>query len=271
MNRPVRTAVSIVAILAILGSLGAAAYVMRLQRGAIPYSSPQPTQQVHATDLENLRHQRVFFGHQSVGENILDGLRALYVDHGQKPPAIVAVSGAEELRPMTGGYLAHSRIGQNGDPESKIAHFDQLIRSGVGAQTDVALMKLCYVDFQRTTDPQKLYNLYRTTMKGLERDFPEVSFVYTTVPLVSSDGYSSKYVNSLRTQFNSLLRAEANDKVVLDIAALETTDEGHSALTGDFYGFTYEAMRPEHTTDGGHLNTSGAQRVAGALVKRVGD
>lgn len=270
VNRPVRTAVSVVAILTILGSLGVAAYVIRLQRGAVPYSSPAPTQEFQSSDLDNLHHQRVFFGHQSVGENIIYGLRTLYADDGQQPPTILAISGADELNSMTGSYLAHSRIGQNGDPESKIAHFEQLIRSGVGAKTDAALMKLCYVDFRRTTDPQKLYGLYRATLTGLERDFPDVSFIYTTVPLVSSDSYSSSYVNSLRTQFNSLLRAEAKDKTILDIAALESTNEGGSTFTGDLYGFAYEAMRPEYTTDGGHLNITGAQRVARALVKRVG-
>ena len=48
-----------------------------------------------------------------------------------------------------GGFVRHAFIGENGKPLLKIQDFDARMRSGIGEQVDVAMMKLCYVDITR--------------------------------------------------------------------------------------------------------------------------
>jgi hypothetical protein len=88
----------------------------------------------------------LFFGHQSVGRNILDGISSIYADKGVAPPTITEVRvGSDEAD----GFV-HAAIGKNGDPIGKLAAFDSLLRAGQAERTDVALMKLCYVDIRAT-------------------------------------------------------------------------------------------------------------------------
>src|SRR5882724_4594003 len=98
---------------------------------------------ITAGDLADVSRTRVFFGHQSVGMNVLDGVRGVYAAHGTAGPAI----GQDATQPgQDEGFINHAFIGVNEDPWLKIADFDARMRAGAGHQADVALMKLCYVD-----------------------------------------------------------------------------------------------------------------------------
>ena len=250
-----------------LAASAAMAQLWRLRRGAVAYLPPGPAPVSAEADLAGLRRERVFFGHQSVGANILDGVRQLYGD--SEPPDMTSITTVGDLHGAGAGFIADARIGENGAPATKIAAFDALLRAGVGDRVDVALMKLCYVDFGPRADPREVFTRYSRTMAALERDYPAVSFVYTTAPLVSGEGPRSRYSNSVRTQFNSLVRAQPPGARLLDLAALEASGPDGRIEPGTVCGFTYESMRPEYTSDGGHLNPDGARRLARAFVARV--
>lgn len=251
---------------AVVGLLAVAGGYLGLRQRAVDYAAPEHAPTPKPQDLQTFRNTRIYFGHQSVGENILVGLESLYRDAGDLPPSVQAVTSVGQVQ-EGGGHLVHSLIGENGMPDTKMTAFAAMMRSGMADRVDVALMKLCYVDFGRRTDPREVFDHYRTTMADLEREFPQVRFVYSTVPLTTTDDY----VNNLRTQFNSLVRMELKDKVILDIAEVESRSANGSRATASTFGFPYERLQPAYASDGAHLNTDGAKRVAASLVASVAE
>src|SRR5882724_12988489 len=82
-------------------------------------------------DLQRLSHERVYFGHQSVGANILQGVKEL--------------SGATGV-PV---FIKDEFVPENGDPKRKLESFKKSV--GAGSRYDVALVKFCYVDIDADT------------------------------------------------------------------------------------------------------------------------
>lgn len=223
-------------------------------------------------DLELVAQSKVFFAHQSVGSNILDGLPRLY---GERAVAAPAVNQGTSIAP---GFT-HINVGVNGDPLGKIEAFDEAIRSGVGEDIDVAILKLCYVDIQADADVEQVFSAYRDTFAALQRDYPDVVFVPATVPVTAErridqkvrallgrqDGLGPEQ-NEARYRFNSLIRAEyAASGRLFDIAAIEsTTPDGRRVSTGG--PATTEALHRGYASDPGHLNTDGGTIAAEALA-----
>ena len=102
---------------------------------------------ISTDQLRAARSRSIVFGHQSVGANILDGVRTVYRVADMAPPA--TLQWANSL-PSRGGWIADAAIGTNGDPSSKIAAFEARLTSTTGSP-DFALMKLCYVDITTGT------------------------------------------------------------------------------------------------------------------------
>ncbi len=204
--------------------------------------------------------QKVVFGHQSVGGNILDGLSAL----ASATPAKYAVDMVDAPTELPNGGIAQFAVGDNGDPAGKIADYNTKMRTwlGGGSAYTASMMKLCFVDFDDTTDVTTLFNTYRDTMAQLEADYPAHRFIYTTAPLMTD--YSAT-----RAQYNDLVRnyCSTNNKALFDIAAIESHDPSGNAVGGD-----QPRMYSAYSSDGGHLNSTGARRVARAywwLMARV--
>lgn len=175
-----------------------------------PYLRPTPAHEV----LENVTAARVFFAHQSVGMNILDGVRAVYQSQHLPTPHFVDVAAAG-----SDDNLLHTRIGTNGDPFGKIREFDTVVRTGLSAQVDVAILKLCYADVRVGTDVQGVLIAYIDTLAALQRDYPATAFVAVTVPLTvkrSPRGAVKGWLgrgdrlgpehNTAREEFNARLR-----------------------------------------------------------------
>ncbi len=227
---------------------------------------------------------KVFFGHQSVGANIISGLPTVYDGTNAQ------VNIVESRAVLTDGepVLQHSTIGTNGDPASKIADFDALMRSGIGDTVDVALMKLCYVDFNESTDPEQIFASYVSTMQALEKTYPDVTFIYTTVPLTVDPGWvsavkstvkvwlgradSTTPANQVRERYNALIRERYGDTGRLyDIAAGEASLGDGDFNARDRDGTTYLVMNPDLAADDGeHLNEQGSRQLAGQFVQVVG-
>src|SRR5215471_601628 len=105
-----------------------------------PDSATDPTL---GGELLRLGRRRVFFGHQSVGMNLLDGVREL----AERAPAAgirVVETGPVGLAP---GTLAHAFLPENGDPMLKLKNFETALAAGGPHAADVAILKFCYVDF----------------------------------------------------------------------------------------------------------------------------
>jgi hypothetical protein len=234
---------------------------------------------ITADDLTRVSRTKVFFGHQSVGMNVLDGVAGVYGAHGMTAPAIEQ----DGTRPdQDGGFIDHAFIGENEKPWLKIQDFDAKMRSGIGRRGDVAMMKFCYVDITAGTDAGALFAMYRETMAALQRDFPEVTLIYVTVPLTTeqellsklksliagSNGYGAAD-NTARERLNALIRREYVGRHLFDLAAIESTAPGGSRAIGTYKGQRYYRLYSGYASDSGHLNDTGARVAATAWLKAI--
>jgi len=204
----------------------------------------------------------LFFGHQSVGQNVLDGISSVYTAKGVAAPTITEIRAGETAN---GGFV-HTAIGENGDPVGKFAAFDSMLRGGQAAHTDVALMKLCYVDIRWNTDVDRVFAQYQSTLGALQRDYPEVTFLHVTTPLTTSGSVKDRIRavigrndNEARARYNQLLRQTYGDQV-FDLAALESTAPDDSQGSALYDGYSL---------DGAHLNETGSAVVAVGLLRML--
>lgn len=229
--------------------------------------------QVPGEKLQELSRKKIFFVHQSVGENILDGVRDVMKENGSVKLQIrETVSPADLAAPV----LAHARLGKNENPTSKIDAFADALKQGLGERVDVAAVKLCYIDINAGTDVQKLFEHYRSRMAELRKQYPGVVFLHMTVPLGTVQTGPKVWIKKLigrqaggaeanraREQYNALLRQEYGKREpIYDIALAESTapDGQRSMFVLD--GKPYAALFPGYTTDGGHLNELGRKVAA---------
>jgi hypothetical protein len=228
-----------------------------------------------------LNSKTIFFGHQSVGRNILGGLQDLQANSKSLHLSIVETKDANKIE---GPVLAHAAVGRNRDPESKIAEFKELMEGGLGNKVDIAFLKLCYVDVTRDSNPDEILAAYSKAIGALKSRFPRVVFVHVTVPLCAPEKGLKERIkrllgrspvlddNQVRVRYNSLLCQRYSGKEPLfDLALYETlTPEGlrHYGLRN---GQEVPVLTPSYTDDGGHLNPRGRQHVAEQLLIQLLD
>ncbi|WP_210438699.1 hypothetical protein [Nocardioides xinjiangensis] len=269
--------VAAVGALGLLAALGLGAVLWADPAEGDPFETPDAT----SADLEDVAGHRVFFGHKSVGYNILDALPRLYEERGVAAPKVVE-SREAPLEPA----IVHTPIGENGHPLEKIAEFDRIMRDGMADAVDVAIVKLCYVDFREgRVDVEEVFTAYRDTLAGLSRDYPGTSFVAATSPLTTERGPLGKVKaalgrgdtlgpehNVVRERFNALMRAEYTEPGTLfDIAAIQSTDASGARVSYERDGEHYYAMEQAYASDPGHLNPDGAEVAASAFVAVLAD
>jgi hypothetical protein len=222
-------------------------------------------------DLAALRGLRIVFGHQSVGDNLLDGLRALMAGH----PDALPISELGAPLPAGGGII-HARIGANHDPLSKCTHMEALIDGPLASAVDLALFKLCYVDIDERTDTAALARAYLATLDGLAARHPGLIVVAVTAPLRTVErGWGvwlrerlgrvnrAKTANLARARFNQAVRTGFAGRPLFDLAAAQATrpDGRHEMFRMD--GQAVESLHGGYTTDGGHLTPAAARHLAG--------
>jgi hypothetical protein len=238
----------------------------------------QATIQLSEATMNELGSKRILFGHQSVGNNIISGVEDL---KSEDKKINFEVSLLDAAGAIQGPGLHHFSVGKNGDPFSKIDDFARRIRSGLGSQVEVALFKFCYVDMDADTDITKIFNHYRETMGALKKEFPNVLFAHTTVPLITIQAGPKAWVKKIigkplygsednykRNEFNKLLLATYGGKdPIFDLAKSESTyaDGTRARVTSN--GKDFFVLAPEYTTDGGHLNEIGRQKTAAEFLQ----
>jgi hypothetical protein len=227
--------------------------------------------------LESLRYRRIFFGHQSVGANILDGIGRLDREHPSAGLRIVeSTDPADYTRPVFG----HARIGVNRQPLGKIDFFADVLRGGLVGKTEIALMKLCYVDVTRDTDIDSLLAHYRQTMASLRAEFPATVLVHVTVPVTVMPPLHHRLLGTLLRRHNraaddNLARTEYNRRLiglyagrepVFDLAGAESVFPSgrQNRFTSD--GREFRALVRRYSSDGRHLSEQGRRVVAAALL-----
>lgn len=236
-----------------------------------------------AADLDALTGRRIFFGHQSVGENILAGLTTTLAAAGRAWPIVDLAAGPPPPAPSPDApLLLHARVGTNQQPLTKLAEFRRRIDEDLPGAVDVALLKLCYIDIDERTDTTDLADRYLDTLRDLAARHPRVAFVAVTTPLRHSPGglgvwvrerlgrpNHSKRANLARGRFNDRLRQAWPAARLFDLAAVEATDSQGRRQTFRYDGATGETLVGAYTSDGGHLNEAGQAHAAEAFVRAL--
>jgi hypothetical protein len=233
-----------------------------------------------SANLKVLEKSRVYFGHQSVGKNIMAGVLDLIKASGAAAPRVMEMDPPMDLPEY---YFLHARIGRNEAPDSKCHAFTGVLAK-LAADTahpvEAAALKFCYVDITAKSDPKAVFATYHGMMDTLKRVFPQVAFVHVTVPLSANSGGWKLALkraigkedwadadNIKRNQYNDLLRETYKGEPVFDLAAIESTypDGTREEWTKD--GKTYYSLIHAYTHDGGHLNELGRKVAAKELIR----
>ena len=234
-----------------------------------------------AARMDSIRNKKIFFGHQSVGNDVLEGLRLIAQEDSRFTVEIQSVGNGYVFdHPL----LAHSTIGENGNPKSKCDDFLKKMSNGLGKQVDIAFFKFCFVDINAFSNPSELFKYYQETIEPLKSAFPNVQFIHVTVPLMTRPiGLRSSLKRLLndpkpdldnirRGEFNNLLRAFYQRKEPLfDLAAVEATYPDGRKKSFTHHSKSYFSLINEYTTDGGHLNTRGQYLAAKELLSLLAD
>ena len=239
---------------------------------------------IPAAKWKKLSQKKIYFGHQSVGFNIIDGIKDLMKENPQIKLNLVETADQSDFEL---GLFAHSKVGKNVDPKSKIDEFAKFINKGIGQKADAAALKFCYVDVRKGTEVRNVFSNYKNSMSRLMKDYPDTKFVHLTVPLTSKptglQGLVRGVKNTIkkiigrpvfdyhdnikRSLINEMLIQEYYGKApIFDLAKIESTFPDGTRCTFNKDGKTYYSMVPEYTDDGGHLNKTGRKKVAEQLL-----
>lgn len=227
-----------------------------------------------------LSEKKIFFGHHSVGDNILDGVRELLADGSYGDLKLVET---RDPAVFDAPVFAHGPVGKNRDPYSKIDDFRRTLLDGVGDKADIAFFKFCFVDIKASTDLEAVFTRYTVVIDELQTAFPRLAIVHCTVPVTFLQGGVKAVVkrvlgkpvygeadNVARGKFNSMLIAKYGT-AVFDLARVESTypdgRRNEFVSGGEKYGYMIGA----YTDDGDHLNLTGSKRAGQALLEFLAD
>jgi hypothetical protein len=222
-------------------------------------------------EIASLLAKKIFFGHKSVGADILEGVRDLMSEDPRLKLRIVASAAPESI---PGPALIEAALGENGDPASKNRAFSAILERGMGAQGGIAAFKYCYADFHGASDPKAVFDEYRRSVSTLQRRYPLLRIVHITCPLTTADNTPGERIkawlgrvtasdlNARRNEFNRLLKTYAGAGPVFDLAEVESTRSDGLRSYFRRGGQPVYTLAPEFTNDGGHLNQAGRRAAA---------
>jgi len=225
---------------------------------------------------QRLSQEKIFFGHKSVGNNIIEGMETILESN---PEIRLKIVKTEDPSDIQSGMFAHASVGKNGDPLSKIQDFTSKMQSGIGGKVDIAFFKFCFVDITSVTDANAVFSEYKKSMAALKQAFPKTIFIHMTTPLMWNEpafpkglirrlmGKGGEAGNASRNAYNDLLRTEYQGKEpIFDLARLEAIRPDGTVETFTWKGNTYPSMVPAYTDDGGHLSAKGKRIIAEQLL-----
>jgi hypothetical protein len=234
--------------------------------------------EVPTVSWASLAHARIYFGHQSVGRNVIEGLRELNASEPGNPVTFATLH--EAAATPDAPLLAEFAIGENGKPETKMQGFAAALDSLPADARGVAMFKYCFLDITAQTDAAALFARHQAAVAAMRARHPGLTWVHVTAPLTVDEPASRRLVKSLlgkptardanarRSAFNALLRRAYAGEPMLDLARLESTRPDGSRTFVMSGRDTVYVLAPELTDDGGHLNATG-RRIAAAEFANV--
>ena len=218
--------------------------------------------------MDLVGQQKWLFTHASVGGNMVDGmndLNSLNPTRYQLDTSAVGYTGSGSAQrandppaPTVAGTVYECNRGNPGWADKLHCFSNSVTVSGWNKENDkvdFAMDKFCYID------PTANTNVYIETMNNLSGAYPLTKIVWMTIPITTSTGGGDQ---DARNDFNKFIRSycAGNDINLLDIADIEAHDTNNVEYTYIYNGHTNQTMWSAYSSDGGHLNTLGRQRVA---------
>lgn len=213
----------------------------------------------------------MFFGHQSVGYNLIAGFQEVYPD----------VPVYEKLPESDKPGLYHLFIGENEKPKQKMDEFAEHVKLLPEKGNMIAFMKLCYLDVDQYTDVEDLFGHYKSVVDIIKAERPDINLIHYTVPIVVRDSWPKRLIKGLfgrdawgvldnlqRYNYNELIRDEYGT-MVFDIAALESTTPDGAMLTAKDKGTEYQVLFSGYSSDGSHLNSHGSKYIALKFIEFI--
>ena len=225
-----------------------------------------------ATALERVAALKIYFGHQSVGYDLLSGMKQWEEEAGVQ----ISKSETRDLANTAGSSLVHFRVGENRDPYSKIEDFAALVRQIPKDEPSLAFFKFCYIDFSPTADVEAIFAAYKEKMLALRDSSGNCRIVLCTVPVTTVQKGPKALAkrilgkplihareNVIREAFSDRIRTELGGEFpVFDLARVEYTLPDGTTQSYKHQGKTYPRLPESYTRDRGHLNPYGARIVA---------
>ena len=234
---------------------------------------------ISPSSWKKLSEKKIYFGHHSVGFNIVQGIKDLLKENPQIKLRVIETHDTDEFNTY---IFAHSKVGKNYDPRSKIDEFAAFMEEGIGEKVDIAFFKFCVVDIDASTEVRRLFTDYKKKMSWLKNKYPESKFVHVTVPLIERKFTAFRsWINKLlgkksildddhniaRNEFNELLRKEYDgNEPVFDLAKIESIYPDGRRAEFERNGERYYSLVPAYTHDGAHLNETGRKKIAEQLL-----
>lgn len=226
-------------------------------------------------ELGRIAQRRIFFGHQSVGMNLLDGVNQLATMAGVP----IRIDEVKTASTVESAMIGHAFIAENGSPFKKLKSFEQAM-GAKSTNLDIALMKFCYVDFTEETNANELFERYRATLDVLRAKNPGTIFVHVTAPLTVVQGGTKDRLKQLfgkapygtlenmrREEYNALLRqAYKGYEPIFDLARVESSSPDGSVVSVKWKGRVIPVMFQDYSDDGGHLSATGKLLAARELI-----
>ncbi|MDR0787571.1 MAG: hypothetical protein LBG44_06855 [Gemmatimonadota bacterium] len=233
-----------------------------------------------ADALRALSRRRIYFAHQSVGNNVLQGVQAILTS---APGSGVRIIESRDPSTVEGAGIIHFAAGSNGNPASKNADFIRALDARAAPDNGIALLKYCYVDVDENTDIDAVFREYEEMVAGIRRSHPDLTVVHVTMPLTTDDAgpkavikrligrTTNRDINALRNRYNQKLRAGYAGEPIFDLATIESTRSDGSRESATMGGSEVFALVPGYTYDGGHLTPDAERVVAESFIRTLAD
>jgi lysophospholipase L1-like esterase len=229
--------------------------------------------------LKVINRKNIYFGHRSLGENIIEGLKKVNSDHGENN---LIINELKDNTTFDGNYFVHSNIGHNGDPQSKFEEFTKIVNYLANKNLDIAMMKLCFVDITRNTDIDYVFKSYVTMIDSIKNKYPDLTIIHFTVPLKSKSSWIDNLKDKIkdrnnndlqdnlaRNRYNERLLSKYSIEDIFDLAGIESTYPNGERESIFVDGKPCYFLIKDYSEDGGHLNVKGKQLVAEKIINKI--
>ncbi len=224
---------------------------------------------------DQLAQQKIYFGHQSVGYNMMDGIEMVLKENQNIK---LNIKKGKDLNFFKSPVFAHDNNGSNRDPKAKIDDFCDTIDNGLGEKVNLAGFKFCYVDIEDGSNVKEIFDYYKKRMNEISLKYPNIKIIHFTAPIKSLQSGSKGFIKKLlgkdigikdniaRQQFNELLVNEYKNQLIFNLAKTESTYPDGKREYSEADGKKIFTMIPAYTNDGGHLSEKGKLIIGGDFL-----